>query len=164
MALLHANALAQALFPAAHGSCLGYGSDLHLLRCSQGTVAFAECPRHHDQSHGSNIAWQLLISVKANVNGHAFSKAARQPQSNTHTKQKVCSITRGGLCEIEAAWVQGAARTPTSAQRQLRKPPDTEPAWGTRARRTTGVSATGQSSSSMSLSLCTDTLDRSPYK
>ena len=41
--------------------------------------------------------------------------------------------------------LQGAARTPTSAQRQLRKPPDTEPAWGMRARPTTGVSAAGQS-------------------
>ena len=56
-----------------------------------------------------------------------------------------------------SAGVQGAARTPTSAQRQVRKPPDTEPAWGMRARRTTGVSAAGQLPLPMSpaLSPCT---------
>lgn len=35
---------------------------------------------------------------------------------------------------------KGAVRTPSSAQRHMRKVPDTEPAWGMRARRTTGVS------------------------
>lgn len=41
--------------------------------------------------------------------------------------------------------LQAAVRTPTSAQRHLRKVPDTEPAWGMRARRTTGVSPAGKS-------------------
>ena len=47
-------------------------------------------------------------------------------------------------CQQCPVCMQGAVRTPSSAQRQLRKPPDTEPAWGMRARRTTGVSAAGE--------------------
>ncbi|KAL3133301.1 hypothetical protein ABBQ38_007180 [Trebouxia sp. C0009 RCD-2024] len=73
----------------------------------------------------------------------ARSTSAGGAQPHSPRDDSLHSTPRHHIKSREPASVpKGAARTPTSAQRQLRKPPDTEPAWGTRARRTTGVSAT----------------------
>ncbi|DBA77412.1 TPA: hypothetical protein ACH3X2_000924 [Trebouxia sp. C0005] len=95
------------------------------------------------QEHNSQ---NLQAADSANINEDARGRAAFSGSTGGHLPYSprpdgLQHTPRPHIKYQEPASVpKGAVRTPSSAQRHMRKVPDTEPAWGMRARRTTGVS------------------------
>ena len=114
------------------------------------SMAAGECPQVQQCTHpGRRVCTTLLDTTSSLESPHQCPRCKYLCTQHINLASSCIAMPhlpwRVQLCSdlpdlTNAQLLQAVARTPTSAQRLMRRVPDTEPAWGMRARRTSGLS------------------------